>query len=308
MPSRHSGAPRGRRLLRSLALIVATAGSSLAAAEELSVVSYNVRYGTADDGEDHWTKRRDALFELLRQLDADLLGLQEALDFQIAEILDALPRYGAIGVGRDDGRGAGEHAPILFDRARFRVAESGTFWFSDTPSVPASASWGNRIPRIATWARLVDRDGSALWLWNVHLDHQSQASRERSTVLLAERIAARSPADPVVVTGDFNAGEDAAAMSTLLSPPPGHGAAGGPRLVDTFRVLFPGASSAGTFGGFDPVPSTAPKIDYVLVLPEAAVLDAAIVRWHRNGRAPSDHFPVLARVRLDGRDRTVTPP
>ena len=266
--------------------------------KSLTIVSYNVRYGTANDGADHWSRRRGRLFELLAELDADLLGLQEALDFQIAEILAAQPRYAAVGVGRDDGRAAGEHAPILFDRERLRVADAGTFWFSDHPEVPGSATWGNRIPRIATWARFVDREGGTFFHWNVHLDHQSQPSRERSTEMLASRIASRSPIDPVVITGDFNAGEDNAAMATLVDTPGYDASPRSAPFLDTFRVLFPTAESVGTFGGFDPAQTTGPKIDYVLVQPGASVLEAAIVRWHRDDRAPSDHFPVLARVRL----------
>jgi endonuclease/exonuclease/phosphatase family metal-dependent hydrolase len=280
--------------------------------DPLAVVSFNIRYGTAEDGENHWTRRRDALFALLRELEADLVGLQEALDFQIAEILAAMPRYAAVGVGRDDGGGAGELSAILFDRERLRVASSGTFWFSDTPAVAGSRSWGNTIPRIATWARFVDRDGSAFWHYNVHLDHRSQPSRERSTALLAERIAARAPAgEPVLVTGDFNAGEDNAAMTTLLGvgpSTPGVPVTTGPHFLDTFRVLHPAVGGVGTFSGFEPERTDGPKIDYVLVQPGAEVLDAAIVRWNREGRTPSDHFPVSARVRLSPAARSQDDP
>jgi endonuclease/exonuclease/phosphatase family metal-dependent hydrolase len=155
--------------------------------------------------------------------------------------------YGVIGVGRDDGRTKGEYAAILYRRERFHVAESGTFWFSDTPEVVASRSWGNTITRICTWARLIDRGGQAFWIYNVHLDHQSQPSRERSTRLLAERIAARAArGEPVVVTGDFNVGEDNPALTSLLSA----GSGAGPRFVDTFRVRHPDAREVGTFTGF----------------------------------------------------------
>jgi hypothetical protein len=45
----------------------------------------------------------------------------------------------------------------------------------------------------------VDRDGSAVD-FSVHLDHESQPSRERSTELLRRRIDARSfPGEPVIV-------------------------------------------------------------------------------------------------------------
>ena len=261
-------------------------------AEPLTVMSFNIRYGTANDGENRWANRREFLFDVVRRADADVIGLQEALDGQVREILAAVPGYGLVGVGRDDGRARGEYAAILFRTSRLHVSDSGTFWFSDTPERVASRSWGNTITRICTWARFVDRDGRAFWQYNVHLDHQSQPSRERSAALLVERIEARrAPDEPALVTGDFNAGEDNPALSRMFT-------AG---FADTFRVKHPDVREAGTFTGFDLKATTGPKIDYVLVPAGSEVLDAAIVRTSRDDRYPSDHFPVTARVRLIGR-------
>jgi endonuclease/exonuclease/phosphatase family metal-dependent hydrolase len=262
----------------------------------LTIMSFNIRYGTADDGENRWTARRALLLSVLRGQNADLIGLQEALDFQIREIVSAIPHYAVVGVGRDDGKAAGEYSAILFRRDRFNVGDAGTFWFSDTPSVVASRTWGNRITRICTWARLVDRGGHAFWHFNVHLDHQSQPSRERSTQLLAQRIEGRGDAEPVIVTGDFNVGEDNPALRVLLDAPPGTTAP----FIDTFRAVHPAVREVGTFTAFKPGQTGGPKIDYVLVQPGAAVLAADIVRTSRRGRYPSDHFPVVARVRLGG--------
>lgn len=264
--------------------------------EPLLVMSFNVRYGTAKDGADAWPLRRGMLFDLIRRQNADLIGLQEALGFQIDEIIAASPAYAVVGVGRDDGRDEGEFAAILFRKDRFRVAEAGTFWLSDSPTVPGSTSWGNRITRICTWARFVDKDGRGVYHYNVHLDHQSQPSRERSTVLLRGRIDTRQvAADPVIVTGDFNVGEANPAIATLTAPKEA------PAFVDTFRVLHPDADDAGTFSGFEFGNTGRDKIDYVLVQPGTEVLEAGIDRFSRDNRYPSDHFPVTARIRLRGR-------
>jgi endonuclease/exonuclease/phosphatase family metal-dependent hydrolase len=275
-------------LLVILSVVSEAASAQLAPREPISVMSFNIRYGTAKDGENEWTRRRTMLFDLVREQDADLIGLQEALDFQVDEITAAVPGYATIGVGRDDGGARGEFAAILFRKNRFRVAEAGTFWFSDTPAVPGSKSWGNNITRICTWARLIDRDGRGFVVYNVHLDHQSQPSRERSTLLLRERIDARSfAAEPVVVTGDFNVGEKNPALATLVGP-----------FVDTYRVVRPQETSVGTFTGFKFGNIDGEKIDYILVHPGTEVMHADIVRFTREQRYPSDHFPVVARVRL----------
>jgi endonuclease/exonuclease/phosphatase family metal-dependent hydrolase len=273
--------------------------SPAAAAAPLTVMTFNIRYGTANDGENHWTRRRELLFEVLRTADADLIGLQEALRFQIDEILAVVPGYGVVGVGRDDGRAAGEMSAILFRTSRFHVAESGTFWFSDTPGTPGSKTWGNRITRISSWARFIDRDGRGFYHFNLHLDHESQPSREKSTALLLERIAARRAAgEPVVVTGDFNVGESNPALATLAGAPDRPATAAPPPFVDTFRVLHREDREVGTFTAFEAGRTTGDKIDYVLVQPGTDVLSAGIVRTSRDGRYPSDHFPVVARIRF----------
>jgi len=275
-------------LLGLLASVPSALVAQAPAREPITVLSFNIRYGTAKDGENEWTLRRPMLFDLLREQDADLIGLQEALDFQIDEIVAAVPGYATVGVGRDDGRARGEFAAILFRKSRFRVAEAGTFWLSDTPAVPGSKTWGNNITRICTWTRLIDRDGRGFFVYNVHLDHQSQPSRERSTQLLRERIDAKSTAaDPVVVTGDFNVGEKNPALATLLGP-----------FVDTFRVVRPQEKPAGTFTAFKFGNVEGEKIDYILTQPGTEVMHADIVRFTRNQRYPSDHFPVVARIRF----------
>jgi endonuclease/exonuclease/phosphatase family metal-dependent hydrolase len=267
------------------------------------VMSFNVRYGTADDGENRWADRRELVFEVIRRHGPDVVGLQEALDWQLDEIRTALPQYGVIGVGRDDGKRAGEFAAILFVAERFEVAEQGTFWLSDAPEVAGSRSWGNVLPRICTWGRFVDtKSGRGFYVYNLHLSHVSQVSRQRSVDLLAGRIGQRTPADPVVVVGDFNAGEDDATVRYLTGRQARIGVEGtagvaSPGLVDTFRALHPETDEAGTYHGFAGGTAGA-RVDYVFAPPEAEVLEAAILRDGRDRRYPSDHFPVMARLRL----------
>ena len=291
---------RPRRLAIACTLALASIAALVSAQsiprDPLQVMSFNIRYGTAKDGDNQWSARREMMFDLIRERDADLIGLQEALAFQIDEMLAAAPGYAALGVGRDDAGRDGEFSAILFKKNRFRVADAGTFWFSDTPEVPASKSWGNNITRICTWARLIDRDGFGFYLFNLHLDHQSQPSRERSTALLRQRIEARAfPANPVVVTGDFNAGEHNPAIASLVSKSPEA------PFVDTYRVLHADETIVGTFNGFKFGTTTGDKIDYVLVQPGTEVITAEIIRTSRNDRYPSDHFPVVATIRLSAR-------
>ena len=76
----------------------------------LKVMTFNIRYGTAKDGENHWDKRREFLVETIRKFSPDLLGTQETLAFQKDYLLAELKSYESFAAGRDDGKLKGEMA------------------------------------------------------------------------------------------------------------------------------------------------------------------------------------------------------
>jgi endonuclease/exonuclease/phosphatase family metal-dependent hydrolase len=281
------------RILWAIAVLLApllVEGGGLAAfAEPVRVMTFNVRYGTAPDGENRWELRREFLLRVITEFDPDVLGVQEAVRDQIDEIGEALPAHGVVGVGRE-ADGGGEYSAIFFRRARFDLMAADTFWLSDAPETPGSRTWGNTLPRICTWARLLDRrDSRRLTVFNTHWDHESQPSRVASGELMAGRIGQRVAAgDPVLVTGDFNSGPDNPAMIGLTQR--------GKLLRDTFRPADPG-ELVGTFHAFTGMAGPA-KIDAVLATAEWQVVNAEIVRTEAKGRYPSDHFPVTAVVEL----------
>jgi endonuclease/exonuclease/phosphatase family metal-dependent hydrolase len=258
----------------------------------VKVLSFNIRYGTANDGENAWPRRRDLVFEVLRSENADFCGLQEALRFQIDEIREAVPGSAEYGRARGDGGTEGEYSAILYRADRWQLDRGDTLWLSDTPRKPGSTSWGNSIPRIVTWGRFVEKkSGRALYVFNSHFDHRSQRSRVKSAKFIAGLIAREAVDAPVVLMGDFNAGEDNPAIAELKQAPE----TARLRLVDTFRALHPRAENVGTFNGFEGWTS-GQKIDYVMTVPSANVESAEIVHLHQNGRYPSDHFPVSAEI------------
>jgi endonuclease/exonuclease/phosphatase family metal-dependent hydrolase len=270
---------------------------------QLRVMTFNIRYGTAHDGDNSWENRRQKVFDVLSNHKSDVVGLQEALYFQIEEILKAVPQYSMVGVGRDDGKTEGEYCAILYDHDRFDVNETDTFWLSDTPESCGSITWGNACTRICTWARFVDKEsGNAFYVYNVHLDHISQYSREKSAVLLSERINQRKHQDPFIVTGDFNVGEENPVVKYLTGDA-SHLDKNGDKLpnpvplIDTFRRLHPDATEVGTFNQFKGN-CDGEKIDYILAPSTVKVLQAQILHDNVNGSYPSDHFPIVARLIL----------
>ena len=253
----------------------------------LRVGTFNVRWDDPNDGTHRWDLRRDRFLDLLRTWGPDVLGLQEPLRSQFGQIRQALPEYGSVGVGREDGQEVGEFCPIFYRDDRFDLALSGTFWFSGTPEVPGSRGWGNWHPRICTWVHLRERgNGRAFYVYNLHWDNESRPARERSALLLLDRVRQRPTADPVIVVGDFNAAAGDGAVARLSesdSPAPAS------------ALLAVQARPAGTFHGFTGEATGAP-IDHIFLSPEWEVLDAQVLRGDGERPFASDHFPVAATL------------
>jgi len=281
----------------------AAAGEQPQAKADLLVMSFNIRYGAANDGENNWDKRKDLACDVVRRQAPDVVGLQEALRSQIDDMRAALPEYGEIGVAREDGQTKGEYSAILYRKDRFDVNESGTFWLSDTPEVPGSITWGNACTRVCTWARFLPKSsGQPFYMFNTHLDHISQLSREKGIALIMSRLSSRKYPDPVVLTGDFNSGENNAVVRYLRGERQlevvGNGLSQNPLpLVDTFRLLHKDASDVGTAHGFKGG-RAGNKIDYIFVQSGAEVLQAEILHDNKDNRYPSDHFPLTAAIRF----------
>ena len=254
--------------------------------DELNVMTFNIRYGTADDGENSWEYRKNNVVETIKNFNPDLLGLQEALQFQIDELLKQMPNYSYVGVGRDDGKSAGEHSCLFYLKDSFDVDSSGTFWFSETPYVIASKSWGNNITRICTWALFRDKlSGKSFYMFNVHLDHESQPSREKSSELLIRKINEKSL--PIILTGDFNCGDNNTAIKTILES----------GLIDSYRRIYEKNPNEGTFNSFKGE-TNGEKIDFIFVSKDFVVKHSEIIKTNYYGRYPSDHFPVTTDIIL----------
>lgn len=278
-------------LLLAAALIASLNSHAAESPMKLRVLTFNLRYITpGDTGERSWLARRDQVGQVIREDQADIIGLQEALRPMLDDVAQRVIGYQEIGVGREDGKTKGEYAAILIRKDRFDVLDSGTFWLSETPEIPNSKSWGNRVTRVCTWAKLRDKTTQRVFQFcNTHMDHESQEAREKGVGLILERLTARQPEGPFVITGDFNAGEDNAAIAEMKASPL--------HPVDSWRELNPSvpASESGTMSEFTGIKDTS-KIDYIFVPSGTKLIDAEIIRRHQGENYPSDHYPVRATV------------
>jgi endonuclease/exonuclease/phosphatase family metal-dependent hydrolase len=269
---------------------------------ELKLMSFNIRYENHEDQYSRsWRERVVGAVHMIRREQPDVIGVQEALHGQAADLWASLPEFEFVGVGRDDGFRAGEYSGVFYRKDRFKpdAADQGTFWLSDTPSEPGSRTWGNEIPRVAAWIRLVDlATMRGFYVFNTHWDHRNQPSRERAALLIASHIDSRlHPDEPVTLIGDFNSVESNPGIVYLT----GEGVAvAGERkswtngLLDTYQELHTGEKDRRTLHFWSDSREGELKVDHILVSRTAGVLEADIV----SGDDPmvSDHFPVTARV------------
>ncbi len=269
---------------------------------ELKLMSFNIRYESHDDlGARSWRARIVGVVKMLRNEQPDLFGVQEAQHGQVADLWASLPDYEFLGVGRDDGKLAGEYAGIFYRRDRFEadVSEFGYFWLSATPAVAGSKTWGNEFPRMVTWLRLVDRaTGRGFYVFNTHWDHRNQPSREQSALLLAQRIDARkNQEEPIVLLGDFNATEANPSVRYLTGE---HAFLAGSKriwkngLKDSFQVLHSAQRNRRTLHFWQGNEDGFLKVDHILVSANALVQESSIVS--KDTPLVSDHFPVASRV------------
>ena len=255
----------------------------------LRVMSYNIRYSTPKDGINAWEKRKDKVANLIRFYQADLIGLQEVLYSQLTYLEEHLAGYGRIGVGRDDGKQAGEFSPIFYSREKLELLDQGTFWLSATPDRP-SVGWDASMERIASWGQFrYKATGDTLFFYNTHFDHRGPQAREESARLIRKKIAAQAAGYPAVVTGDFNSNPQSVPYQLLTEDQ---------RLLDAKTVSdLPHIGPERSYSGFavtDSLPGE--RIDYVFVGRGMQVARHAIITSFTQSQYPSDHLPVVADV------------
>lgn len=254
-------------------------------------MSFNIRYGTAPDGHQHWERRRALVIDRIRAFQPHLLGLQECRDDAQAEFIkQSLPEFQLIGVRRGGaGDPALEMAPVLYRRADFEELAHGYLWLSETPAIPASQSWGSAFARTATWVHLRHSASTQeLFFLNTHFDYASEAARQQSAHLLQRWIKDSAQSWPSLLTGDFNASKDSDAYRILTQ----RGA-----LQDVYRTLHPELTGDETFHGFGN-PAEQASIDWILASGHFRPGEAAVDRSRDGGVYPSDHYPITAVLEL----------
>ena len=289
----------GRRLAPLIAVLIAFAltaaafavGGPVPAGESgLRVMTYNVRFAS-NAPSDNWPDRLPDVKHVIRRHNPDVLGVQEPVWRQMRDLDRALPEYDWVGKGIMGGTRDGFTA-IFYRKDRLELLDSDCFWLSDTPDVVGSSTWGNQYVRQATWAQFRDRrDGTTFYQVNTHLDNYSENARVKSARLLLDRVRAFAPGLPVLLTGDFNAAAAKTRPYAILTGPDA--------FTDTWQTARRRGPQYGTFGKWKPPIPGGDRIDWILSRGNIDTLRTAVDPYERDGRYPSDHYPVIADIRIN---------
>ncbi len=272
--------------LLSLAVLLLCGGCSNREKDvEIKYISYNIRYGTANDGDNAWDIRKPATKEMIEREQPDVFGLQEALVGQLEYIDSNFSQYSRVGVGRDDGKEDGEFMAVYYRNDKFKLLDNGNFWLSDTPD-ECSMGWDAACRRIVTWAKLKDKEtGKVFYAFNTHLDHVGEVAREQSILLIVKRIdeIVKKDKAPVFLSGDFNSNVSSPIFDPLKN------------IMKDSRAILPESEWVSTYNNYGN--GNDAMIDYIFYK-NAEVLDFKTLNGDYGKPYISDHYPVMATFRI----------
>ncbi len=256
-------------------------------AQTIKIATYNLRYANTTDVGNLWTERKHAVVDLIQYHQFEIFGVQEAVKLQLEDLKNAMPVFDYYGVGRDDGKSAGEHSSIFYKRERFELLDKGDFWLSQTPEKPGFG-WDSKFNRICSWVKLKDKKTKkTFFVFNAHYDHQGMVARVESSKLVLKKIKEIAGDAPVVFMGDLNGGRDTEWYLGLASSV---------LLKDSFTMVDRPYQLNGSFNGFNTNQVRKDVIDHVFVSKHFKANRWAVLTDTYFGKYPSDHFPVAVEL------------
>ncbi|WP_372753450.1 endonuclease/exonuclease/phosphatase family protein [Mariniflexile sp.] len=258
-------------------------------AQEVSVMTYNIKLDYPKEGENSWTNRKLFFINQLKFHEPDILGVQEAMPNQMKDMDSLLVDYNFVGVGRDDGKDEGEYSAIFYKKDDFEVLKSSTFWLSQT-SNKVSMGWDAVCNRICTYALFQNKSSKkSFWVFNTHFDHVGVVARKQSAVLIIQKIKELNINNlPVILMGDFNMEETHESIQYITS-----------NLKDSKAIATYTFGPIGTFNNFEFNKPVTRRIDFIFLSTDIKVNKYAVLSDSKDCHYPSDHFPVFIRLRLN---------
>ena len=293
---------------RLVIALFAAAVAFSASAQEMNVATFNVRVGgRLREGQarpkkgdykkfNGWDDRKGYLCDMIQFEAFDIFGVQEARYPQIEDMLERMPEYKYIGVGRDDGEQKGEHCAIFYLKSKFKVLEQGNFWLSETPDVP-SFGWGAKYRRVCTWGLFQNKKTKELfYLINTHVNWG--LSSVNSAKMIVEFVKEKcKKTDNVIVMADFNATQTSELYQIITSN----------GFEDTYESSKYRFAPTGTGQGFRPNYFTERRIDHIFVSKGIKSSRYGLLNYHylRDINADEEAMETAAPKEIKGENREI---
>lgn len=258
---------------------------------EVKVMSFNIRLDVASDGENRWDLRKEKVASLMNYYEADFIGGQEVQHHQLQFLVKNLDGYAHIGVARDDGKEEGEYSCIFYKKDRYTPLQQSTFWLSPWPD-SVSFGWNAACRRVCTYGLFQSKKTKQkFWVLNTHFDHISALARLESAKLIIQKIAEQNAEGyPVILTGDFNSRPDDEPSRYILK-----------YMLNSRSVSALVYGGADTWNAFKFNAKPDGCIDYIFVSEnkKIRVMKFATLTDSYDLKYPSDHFPIMATLKID---------
>jgi len=254
----------------------------------LKIASFN---NQADLSGDHhyWKEHAPRVKKLIDEMQWDVIGMQEPFWYQVRDMEEMFPQYAWVG-NSTDGKiedGYWHYNPIFYRKDRIKLLGWGSFWFSETPDVPASKSWDAHTSRFCVWAKFRDRrTGRVFFEFNCHFDHKGELARQKSAETVIAKVSEIAGNRPFFINGDLNTVQGTPAYCTFVMS--------GKVLDAYFCAKTKENSDIASWNNWKPARTVSipENFDHLFISTGTKAVSWKLITKKYDGMYPSDHFPI----------------
>ncbi len=261
---------------------------------QYDINSFNIRYENYYEISlnNSWTERKATVMNTIFKYLPDVIGFQELRLNQKLFVEKNLPLYQYIGRPRSPDF-TDESNGILFNKQKFLLMDSGTFWLTETPNKVSKYESVYHY-RICTWIKVYSyKFKDVIYFFNTHLEDGHLFITFLQEVNLLKRIKEITKNEGnVFVFGDFNGNDNSVWIQDVFKE-------GYKSFSDYFQDF---RNTYHNFSGIYNNPKW--KVDHLFYQnlgnsnKHFVPLFYDVLTKKENGKFPSDHFPLYAQFNL----------
>ena len=261
----------------------------------IKVASFNVKHDSFLARRNAWQYRRELISDMIRPSGAAIIGVQELVPSMREDMMRRLSGYSIRGLGRNKVL-EDEQSAILLKNEEVTVCFDKMFWLSKHPEKVGSRAYFSFFPRICTVCEAYVKEfDTKIRVFNTHFVHICWMARTLSVQIILRHMHELNEEErlPTILMGDMNAKPNSKPIQILSENlheyPDIH--------LTNIWSCFDSDEIINTYHGFRGKERGLP-IDYIFISDELEFEEAYIDRTSFDGRYPSDHYPLIAALRL----------